>query len=192
MNFLLLTHGAGSNRNAPLLVAVANAFAAAGVEVVRYDLPFREQRLKGPPRPGDAERDRAGLREQILKAREKKPAQVWMGGQSYGGRQASMLAAETAGLVDRLLLLSYPLHAPGKPDQLRTAHFPKLHMPVLFVHGSRDPFGSIAEMNRAIALISAKTSLLEVEGAGHDLGRNPAALAERIVSAFLRGFASGS
>jgi predicted alpha/beta-hydrolase family hydrolase len=83
LNFLLLTHGAGSNRNAPLLVAVANAFAAAGVEVVRYDLPFRQERKQGPPRPADAARDREGLREQILKAREKKPERVWMGGHSY-------------------------------------------------------------------------------------------------------------
>jgi predicted alpha/beta-hydrolase family hydrolase len=187
LNFLLLTHGAGSNRNAPLLVTVANAFAAAGIEVVRYDLPFREERPKGPPRPGDAERDREGLRERIIKAREKKPEQVWMGGHSYGGRQASILAAETPGIVDGLLLLSYPLHPPRKPEQLRTAHLPKLRTPTLFVHGSRDPFGSIEEMNRAIALIPAQASMLEVEGAGHDLGRDQVALAERIVGAFLRG-----
>jgi uncharacterized protein len=189
LNFLLLTHGAGSNRNAPLLVTIGNAFTAAGIEVERYTLPFREERPHGPPRPGDAERDREGLRQQIMKAREQKPEQVWMGGHSYGGRQASILAAETPGLVDGLLLLSYPLHPPRKPDQLRTAHLPKLQTPALFVHGSRDPFGSIAEMNQAIALIPAATNLLEVEGAGHDLGRDPAAVAERIISAFLRGFA---
>ena len=178
---MLLTHGAGSNRNAPLLVALANAFSDHNVEVLRYDLAFRQERPKGPPRPGDAARDREGLREQILKLRERNPEQVWLGGQSYGGRQSSMLAAELPGLVDRLLLLSYPLHAPGKPAQLRTAHFPKLNMPVLFVHGSRDPFGSLDEMRSAIPLIPAPVSLMEVEGAGHDLGRNNAALAQRIV-----------
>jgi predicted alpha/beta-hydrolase family hydrolase len=182
MNFLLLTHGAGSNRNAPLLVALASAFAAHDVEVLRYDLAFRQERPKGPPRPGDAARDRESLREEILKIREKHhPKEVWLGGQSYGGRQSSMLAAEEPGLVDRLLLLSYPLHAPGKPAQLRTAHFPKLNTPVSFVHGSRDPFGSLEEMRSAIALIPAPVSLLEAEGAGHDLGRDHAALARRIV-----------
>jgi predicted alpha/beta-hydrolase family hydrolase len=187
VNFLLLTHGAGSNRNAPSLVAVANAFAEHSVDsehriqVLRYDLPFRQVRPKGPPRPGDAARDREGLREEILKMREKNPEQVWLGGQSYGGRQSSILAAESPGLVDRLLLLSYPLHAPGKPAQLRTAHFPKLNMPVLFVHGSRDPFGSLEEMRSAIQLIPAPVKLIEVEGAGHDLGRDHAALARRIV-----------
>lgn len=191
MNFLLLAHGAGSNRNAPLLVAVANAFSAAGIDVLRYDLPFRQERPHGPPRPADAERDRSGLRDQILKAREKKPERVWMGGHSYGGRQASILAAETPGLVDGLLLLSYPLHPPRKPEQLRTAHLPKLETPALFVHGTRDPFGSIAEMNQAIALIPAESAMLEVEGAGHELGRDPKAVAERIVIAFLGRFASG-
>jgi predicted alpha/beta-hydrolase family hydrolase len=80
-----------------------------------------------------------------------------------------------------LLLLSYPLHAPGKPAQLRTAHFPKLNTPVLFVHGTRDPFGSLDEMRTAIQMIPAPVKLIEVEGGGHDLGRDHAALARRIV-----------
>jgi hypothetical protein len=188
MQYLLLTHGAGSNRNAPLLVAVANAFSEHGVEVIRYDLPFRQDRPHGPPRPADAARDREGLREQILKIRAKNPEQVWLGGHSYGGRQASMLAAETPGLADRLLLLSYPLHPPRKPERLRTAHFPKLHTPVLFVHGSRDPFGSIEELRAAIALIPAPTQLLEIQPAGHDLGRNHTVLAAEVASSFLALF----
>ena len=186
MKILILTHGAGGNRNAPLLVALANAFAAADVEVVRYDLPFRRQRPHGPPRPGDAARDREGLREQVLQAREKKPERVWLGGASYGGRQASILASETPGLTDALLLLSYPLHAPGKPQQLRTAHFPQLKTPALFVHGVKDPFASSEEMRSALPLIPARTRLLEVEGAGHDLGRKHADLAPRIVEAFIQ------
>jgi uncharacterized protein len=185
MNVLLLTHGAGSNRNAPLLVALGSAFSEHAVEVLRYDLPFRQARPHGPPRPSDAARDREGLREQLFKAREKNPQQVWFGGQSYGGRQSSMVAAEAPGLADRLLLLSYPLHPPGKPEKLRTEHFPKLTVPVLFVHGSRDPFGSFDEMRSAIRLITAPVKLIEVEGAGHDLGRNHAALAGRIAQEFL-------
>ncbi len=184
MDYLILTHGAGSNRNAPLLVAVANAFAAAGAEVLRYDLPFRQARPGGPPRPADAARDREGLREQVLKARDRKPDRMWLGGHSYGGRQASILAAETPGLVDGLLLLSYPLHPPRKPDQLRTAHFPKLQTPALFVHGARDPFGSLDEMKQALKLIPAPVRLIEVDGAAHDLGRNREALAARIVEEF--------
>ena len=185
MNVLLLTHGAGSNRNAPLLVALASVFSEHGIEVVRYDLPFRQVRPHGPPRPGDAARDREGLRQQILKIREKHPEQVWLGGHSYGGRQASMLAAETPGLADRLLLLSYPLHPPGKPEQLRTAHFPKLHTPASFVHGSKDPFGSLDELNNAIVLLPQPAQLLAIERAGHDLGRDHSAVAARIAGFFL-------
>src|SRR5579863_1415468 len=185
MHYLLLTHGAGSNRNAPMLVALANAFAEDGIEVIRYDLPFRQERPHGPPRPADAARDREDLRQQILKIRAKHDGPVWLGGHSYGGRQSSMLAADNPGLVDRLLLLSYPLHPPRKPEQSRTAHFPKLHTPGLFVHGSRDPFATIEELKTALALIPAAVQLLEMEGAGHDLGRNHSAAAEKIASAFL-------
>jgi predicted alpha/beta-hydrolase family hydrolase len=184
LKFLILTHGAGSNRNAPLLVAVANAFSGAGVEVIRYDLPFRQERPHGSPRPGDAVRDREGLKEEVLKARQRNPERVWLGGHSYGGRQASMLAAESPGLADALLLLSYPLHPPRKPEQLRTAHFPKLQTPALFVHGTRDPFGSPEELKQALSLIAGKTQLLEIEGAGHELGRNAAATGEKILGAW--------
>jgi predicted alpha/beta-hydrolase family hydrolase len=180
---LILTHGAGSNRNAPLLVALANALDASGTYVLRYDLPYRQERPHGPPRPADAARDREGLRAEILKIRENRTGRLWLGGHSYGGRQASILAAETPGLVDGLLLLSYPLHPPRKPAQLRTAHFPKLQTAAFFVHGSRDPFASLEELQQAIALIPAETRLIELEGAGHELGRDYAGLAERIVSA---------
>jgi predicted alpha/beta-hydrolase family hydrolase len=191
MTYLLLTHGAGGNRNAPLLVAIASAFSEHQVEVVRYDLAFRQARPHGPPRPGDAARDREGLHAEILKLRSKHADKmtdadkIWLGGASYGGRQASMLAAENPGLADRLLLLSYPLHAPGKPGQLRTAHFPNLQTPTLFVHGTRDPFGTTEEFQDAVKLIPAPVQLLEIEGVGHDLGRSHAQVAAKIVSAFL-------
>jgi hypothetical protein len=96
--------------------------------------------------------------------------QVFLGGHSYGGRQATMLCAEHPDLVAGLLLQSYPLHPPGRPEQLRVQHFPNLRLPALFVHGTRDPFGSVEEMRSALKLIPAKTQLLVVDGAGHDLG----------------------
>jgi len=94
---------------------------------------------------------------------------VYLGGHSYGGRQASMLAAESPGLVEALLLLSYPLHPPKKPEQLRTAHFPQLHTPALFVSGTKDEFATVDELKSALALIPAQTELQIIEGAGHDL-----------------------
>ena len=88
-----------------------------------------------------------------------------------------MLAAENPQLADGLLLLSYPLHPPRKPEQPRTAHFPKLSTPALFVHGGRDPFGSPDEMRSAIKLIPARTELVPIQGAGHDLKGAAAAIA---------------
>jgi uncharacterized protein len=166
---LILTHGAGGNAQMALLVALAEAFAGAGFIVLRCDLPFRQVRHYGPPRPGDAARDRQGLKHAITALRKLASGRAFMCGQSYGGRQASMLLPEEK-LADGLLLLSYPLHPPGKPEQLRTQHLPQLQVSTMFVQGTRDPFGSIDEIEAARKLIPAKTLLMPVEGAGHDLG----------------------
>lgn len=168
---LVLTHGAGGDCRMPLLAAVARAFCAAGVCVLRCDLPFRQRRPHGPPSPSTAAADRAGLKEALAAMRAIVPGRLFLGGQSYGGRQASMLAAEEPGLAAALLLLSYPLHPPGKPEQVRTAHLPGLRTPALFVHGPRDPFASSAELRAALTLIPEPVSLVEIEGAGHDLLR---------------------
>lgn len=187
---LVLTHGAGGNARAPLLVALGEAFAARGLTVLRYDLPFRQASRTAPPRPAGAARDREGLRQAVALMRSRLGGRVFVGGQSYGGRQASMLAAGEPGLVDGLLLLSYPLHPPGRPAELRTAHLPKLTAPTLFAHGSRDPFGTLDEIEAARPLIAAPTSLLGVTGAGHDLFRAPrragADVAAEIASTFLQ------
>ena len=123
------------------------------------------------------------MRRAVAEVRKLVSGRVFAGGHSYGGRQTAMAAAETEGLVEGLLLLSYPLHPPGKPEQKRTAHFPQLHVPALFVHGTADPFGSLEELREAMALIPARTDLVAVEGAGHDLKRAPG-LAVEIVERF--------
>jgi hypothetical protein len=168
---LVLTHGAGGNCRAPLLVAAAEAFSAAGITVLRCDLPFRQRRPSGPPSPAGAAADRAGLKAAVAALGDIVTGAVSLGGQSYGGRQATLLAADEPELVASLLLFSYPLHPPGQPDRLRTEHFPRLRVGALFVQGTADPFGSTAELRAAIALIPAATRLLSIEGAGHDLRR---------------------
>jgi uncharacterized protein len=189
---LVITHGAGGNCRGPLLVALAEALAEAGVVVLRCDLPFRQARSYGPPRPGDAANDRHGLKNAVAALRKLAPGRFFLGGSSYGGRQASMLCAEEPELVSGLLLLSYPLHPPGKPQQLRTQHLPNLQVPALFVQGTRDPFGSIEEMESAVKLIPAKTRLLPVQGVGHDLGfggkKRLDVLPTTLVSAFAEFF----
>jgi uncharacterized protein len=166
---LILTHGAGANCDTPLLIALADAFCASGITVLRFDLPFRQLRSHGPPPRGSAERDQQGIREAVATMRQQTSGRLFLGGHSYGGRQASMLAAAEPGLIDRLLLLSYPLHPPRRPDELRTGHFPELKTPALFVHGTRDGFGSTDEMIAELRLIPARTELLEIAGAGHEL-----------------------
>ena len=184
---LILTHGAGGNAQMAMLVALAEAYAGARFTVLRCDLPFRQARRFGPPRPGDAARDRAGLKNAVAAMRNLASGKVFLGGQSYGGRQASMLLAEEP-LADGLLLLSYPLHPPGKPDQLRTQHLAELQVPTLFVEGTRDPFASIEEVESARRLIPAKTELLIIEGAGHDLGFKGKARREDLPRKVLESF----
>ncbi len=183
---LVLTHGAGANCGSPLLVALADAFCASGVTVLRFDLPFRQLRPHGPPPRGSAERDQQGLRATVASMRRETSGRVFLGGHSYGGRQASMLSAAEPGLVDGLLLLSYPLHPPRRASELRTGHFPDLKTPALFVHGMRDSFGSIDEMEAALRLIPARTELLPITGAGHELmtKKNRDELPKIVVEAF--------
>jgi uncharacterized protein len=183
---LVLTHGAGGNCGAPLLVALATAFCAAGLHVLRCDLPFRQRRPTGPPSPSSAAVDREGLCLAVSALSSLGPQQIVLGGQSYGGRQATMLAAEMPGLVESLLLLSYPLHPPGKPERLRTEHLSRLSVPCVFVQGTVDPFGSPSELRNALSLIPAPTELITIEGAGHDLKRGRFDLAP-VLAAVTRG-----
>ena len=138
---IALTHGAGGDCESRLLRSIAGAFADAGYLVLRLNLPFRQRNPHGPPLPARAAQDREGLRRAASIMRSQVSGKLWVGGHSYGGRQATILAAENPGLAAGLILFSYPLHPPRKPTQLRTEHFPRLTVPALFVHGSRDPFG---------------------------------------------------
>jgi predicted alpha/beta-hydrolase family hydrolase len=176
---LALTHGAGANCEAPLLATVADTFAACGITVLRFNLAFRRKRRFGPPHPSGAAADRESIRAALAALRVEVAGPIYLGGHSYGGRQATMLAAEAPDQAAGLLLFSYPLHPPNKPKDLRTAHFPSLRTPALFVHGDGDPFGSPEELRAALGLIPAPTRVMVIERAGHDLrkGRiDPAAV----------------
>jgi predicted alpha/beta-hydrolase family hydrolase len=186
---IILTHGASGSGEAPLLVALCEAFATAGLLALRCDLQFRQERPTGPPSPATAPRDREGLARAAAAVRRLGPRRVFLGGHSYGGRQASLLAAAQPDVADALLLMSYPLHPPRRPSEHRTAHFRDLRVPAFFVHGSRDPFGSVAAMRLALKLIPARTALLAIEGGTHDLraGRG-AARARDVASEIVAGF----
>jgi predicted alpha/beta-hydrolase family hydrolase len=186
-DFLVLTHGAGGNSNAALLVALAEEFAADGISVLRCDLPYRQRRPQGPPSPANAKEDQEGLRRAVALMTNQFVGRAFLGGSSYGGRQASLLVASHPDLVEGLLLLSYPLHPPGKPTQLRTAHFPKLQTPCLFVSGTKDVFGTTEELEAAIKLIPVRTELVEIDGAAHGLSK-PASVASTVRASFMSFF----
>jgi uncharacterized protein len=182
---VVLTHGAGGSRESPLLKRVCDEWAGRGWVAVRYNLPYRRRRPKGPP-SGSAATDRAGIAEAVAVARDLGGGPLIAGGHSYGGRLTSMAVADGELAVDVLMLFSYPLHPPGKPERARTEHLPRIAVPTVFTHGTSDPFGTIGELRAAAALIGAPTEIVEVAGARHDLGSKSADVAAMAVDAALR------
>nr|WP_090340715.1 alpha/beta family hydrolase [Mycolicibacterium malmesburyense]CRL70221.1 alpha/beta hydrolase superfamily enzyme, hydrolase [Mycolicibacterium malmesburyense] len=182
---VVLTHGAGGSRDAPLLARICDEWAARGWLAVRYNLPYRRRRPKGPP-SGSAKADQAGVVEAIDVARTLAAGPVIAGGHSYGGRMTSMAVADGQADVDVLTLFSYPLHPPGKPERARTEHLPRIAVPTVFTHGTADPFGSIDELRPAAALIGAPTEVVEITGARHDLGSKTLDVPALAVAAALR------
>jgi predicted alpha/beta-hydrolase family hydrolase len=167
---LLLTPGAGADRDQPSLVALDEALTRDGVVVSRMDFPYRLAGRRAPDRPPvllQAVRDGAAALAASAKVR---PASVALGGRSMGGRMCSMAVAE--GLrAAALVLVSYPLHPPGKPEKLRVEHFPLIDVPCLFVSGTRDAFGTPAELTKATKAIKGAVTHVWIEGGDHGLRR---------------------
>lgn len=182
---VVLTHGAGGNRESELLQQVCDEWARQGWLAVRYNLPYRRRRPKGPP-SGSAATDREGIREAITLCRTLTDGPLIAGGHSYGGRQTSMVVAEGQTPVDVLTLFSYPVHPPGKPERARTEHLPDITVPTVFTHGTSDPFGTPAELRDAAALIAAPTEVVEIAGARHDLASKTHDVPALAVAAALR------
>jgi predicted alpha/beta-hydrolase family hydrolase len=181
---VVLTHGAGGSRESALLQRLCDEWARRGWLAVRYNLPYRRRRPKGPP-SGSAATDRAGIVEAIEVCRGLVDGPLIAGGHSYGGRQTSMVVAENA-QVDVLTLFSYPVHPPGRPERARTEHLPDIAVPTVFTHGTSDPFGTLDELRAAAALISAPTEVVEITGARHDLASKTLDVSALAVDAALR------
>src|SRR2546426_12007123 len=131
---LVLTHGAGSDSRAPLLIAVAETFSQAGLTLLRCDLPFRQRSPHGPPRPGGAARDREGLKHAVSAVQKLIPGRVFLGGLSYGGRQASMPSSVVPDLAPGPTLFSYSHPPPRQPPPSAVQHLSKLRTPPLVAH----------------------------------------------------------
>jgi uncharacterized protein len=164
---VVLTHGAGGNRDSELLQRICDEWSRRGWLAIRYNLPYRRRRPSGPP-SGSAAADRAGIEEAIALCRSLADGPLIAGGHSYGGRQTSMVVASSTP-VDVLTLFSYPVHPPGKPERRRVEHLPDIAVPTVFTHGSSDPFGTLDEVGEAAAMIDAPTEVVAITGARHDL-----------------------
>lgn len=182
---VVLTHGAGGSRESALLKKICEEWARRGWLAVRYNLPYRRRRPKGPP-SGSAATDQTGVVEAVELVRTMAQGPIIAGGHSYGGRMTSMAVADQTAHVDALTLFSYPLHPPGKPEKPRTEHLPRIDVPTVFTHGTSDPFGSIEELTAAAGLIPASTEVVEITGARHDLGSRTLDVPVLAVDAALR------
>jgi uncharacterized protein len=164
---LLLFPGAGSGRDQSTLVAVEKAVAPAW-STVRADFPYRKEGRRAPDRPPKL---LAAVREELAAIRSRR---VVVGGRSMGGRMCSMIAAGADGepaseRITGVVAISYPLHPPGRPDNLRVEHLSGITVPCLFVHGTRDPFGSPAELEEWTGTIPGAVTHHWIEGGGHEL-----------------------
>jgi predicted alpha/beta-hydrolase family hydrolase len=181
----VLGHGAGGGQRTPFMAAAAHALATRGIDVVTFNFPYIEQGRRLPDRRPVLEACYRDVIAHVRRERDVPSTRLFIGGKSMGGRMATHVAAATdatdhvapAGLV----LLGYPLHPPGKPHELRDVHFPFIRCPVLFVQGSRDTFGTPAELTTSVAKLQVRHDLHVVDGGDHSFK----------ISGASRGAASG-
>jgi len=178
---LLLAPGAGADRDQSALVAIDDALAAHGLPVERIDFPYRLAGRRAPDRQSVLVASVVAAARRLANDLGVPPGRVALGGRSMGGRMCSVAVAE--GLpAAALVLVSYPLHPPGKPDKLRVEHFRAIGVPCLFVAGTRDPFATPSELEAATAAIAGPVTRVFVENADHGLRRRDGEVAELVAS----------
>jgi predicted alpha/beta-hydrolase family hydrolase len=160
---LVLTPGAGARRDSPGLVVIDEHLSAHGIGVERVEFPGQAAGSRRPDPPEVCAATIAAAATELARRLSVPLGRVAIGGRSFGGRMCSMAAADGLG-VAALVLVSYPLHPPGRPERLRTSHFPKVTVPCLFVSGRRDPFGTPEELERETAAIPGGVTLEIVNG----------------------------
>ena len=166
---VLLAHGAGADMNAAALTVVTDAMADARIPSLRFNFPYRAAGRRSPDRPPVLERAVREAVAELATLAKLPPERLVLGGRSMGGRICSLVAADPEDPVPALglVLLGYPLHPPGKSDQLSVEHFPRLRMPVLFASGTRDAFGTPDELKTHAKQVKGKVSFHWIESGDH-------------------------
>ena len=178
----LLTHGAGSGADQPTLLAVDAALSQLGVVVRRMEFPYRRAGRRAPDR---APKLLESIRSELVDLTTELgigPREVVLGGRSMGGRMCSMVIADGVVEAAGLVIISYPLHPPGRPDRLRTEHLPRITVPVLAVSGTRDSFGTKEELSEALAEIAGTVTTHWVDGGRHELKGTDAEVATAVAA----------
>ena len=166
---LVVGHGAGAGMDHPFIVGFCEAVADEGIAALRFNFPYMEAGRRTP----DAAKNAIGaFRSAFETAGDRSGGRpVLGGGKSYGGRIASMAAAEGMPAA-AIIFLGYPLHAPGKTGQIRDTHLYDLTMPMLFLHGTKDPFAEPKELAKVIGRLGDRATLVDIDGAGHSFERS--------------------
>jgi hypothetical protein len=190
----VFAHGAGAGQHHPFMAGVSRALAAHGVDVVTFDFPYKRLQRSAPDRPPVLEQS---FRDAVAAARAWSTAgRLFIGGKSMGGRIATHLAAQGLESLSGTVCLGYPLHPPGKPEQLRVAHLPSIHTPVLVIQGERDAFGTPDELRPHLNAMRTDVRLHVIPRADHSLAVRGRAMAETyaeladIVARFIGGQSS--
>jgi hypothetical protein len=167
---LILAHGAGAGQLSPFITGFAHAIAARGIDVVTFNFLYAEQRRRLPDRAPLLDACYRAVIEAVRAHVETARRALFIGGKSMGGRIATQVAAaDPDASLAGLVLLGYPLHPPGRPEQRRDAHLPAVKRPMLFVQGERDTFGTPAELSPMLATLDPKPTLHVVGGGDHSL-----------------------
>jgi predicted alpha/beta-hydrolase family hydrolase len=166
---LILGHGAGADQRHPFMIGMARRLGARGVEVVTYNFVYTEKKRRAPDKNDALEGCVRAVVRDVRARKGQAERALFLGGKSMGGRIASQVAAKDGGAIAGLVFLGYPLHPPGKPEQLRSAHLPKVPAPMLFVQGERDAFGTPTELAPILGKLTRGTRIHIVELGDHSL-----------------------
>ena len=164
---LILAHGAGAGQESPFMIAFASALAGLGIDTITFNFPYIEQRRKVPDRRPVLEACYLAVIDQVRREVAAAQRSLFIGGKSMGGRIATYVATNAQLGLAGVVLLGYPLHAPGRPDERRDAHLPEVASPMLFVQGSRDAFGTPAELQPVMSALDERATLHVVSGGDH-------------------------